>query len=83
MHIGREMSCVKCFFMTVHDSMHAMRHHDVTPGTMQAHVLPGGTFSAILRATKLALPDTALRFEVRKSLSGGGYYGYQQRQRSK
>ena len=29
-----------------------------------AHVLPGGTFSAILRATRLALPDTALRFVV-------------------
>ncbi len=36
--------------------MHACRHWRCK----QAHVLSGGTFSAILRATRLALPETAL-----------------------
>ena len=61
-HRRSNVERLECFFITVRDSMHAMRHHDNTPSIMQAHVLPGGTFSAILRATKLALPDTALRF---------------------
>ncbi len=39
--------------------MHACRHWR----RKQAHVLSGGTFSAILRATRLALPETALKIQ--------------------